>query len=135
MKRLTAELDPLFPGTSELVNRELVQLLIYLQARDVVAKSLKQMADAKTQQDAYHYLFHLRTVPIGWWTLDQRKEYLSWWKKDRKKLPYSAEFVKWFAVAGRPARDGASFANYVKHILERGDRQHVRRGSARNWPR
>src|SRR5262249_13379075 len=49
-RKLIVELNRLFPGPDELLNRELVQQLIYLQAPDVVAKSLKQMADAKTQQ-------------------------------------------------------------------------------------
>ncbi len=116
-KKLIAELNPLFPGPNELVNRELVQVLIYLQAPDVVAKSLKQMAAAKTQQDRYHYLFHLRTVPIGWWTLDQRKEYFSYWTRARKKLPYPPGFVKWFTEAGRPPADGASYTNFLRNFF------------------
>jgi putative heme-binding domain-containing protein len=117
-KKLIAELNPLFPGPNELVNRELVQVLTYLQARDVVAKSLKQMAAAKTQQDRYHYLFHLRPVPIGWWTLDQREEYFSYWTRAQKKLPYPPEFVKWFTEAGRPPADGASYTNFLKHFFQ-----------------
>ncbi len=116
-KKLIAELNPLFPGPNELVNRELVQVLIYLQAPDVVGKSLKQMAAAKTQQDRYHYLFHLRTVPIGWWTLEQRKEYFSYWTRTRKKLPYPPGFVKWFTEAGRPPADGASYTNFLRNFF------------------
>jgi putative heme-binding domain-containing protein len=116
-KRIVAELDALFPNQNELLNRELVQLLIWLQAPGIAGKTLKQMATAKTQEDQLHYLFHLRTLPIGWWTLDQRKEYFGYWKS-RKKLPHPPELLQWFADAGRPYGDGASFGNFLKNFFK-----------------
>ena len=56
----------------------------------IAAKCLKHMADAKTQEDQLFYLFHLRTLPVGRWTLDQRKEYFGYFGKERKKLEQSA---------------------------------------------
>ncbi|HEY3788646.1 MAG TPA: c-type cytochrome [Urbifossiella sp.] len=117
IRKLLAELDAAFPGSNESVNREAFELLVYLNAPGIVAKTLKQMAEAKTQPDFMHYLFHIRTAPIGSWTLAQRKEYLGYWK-DRKKLPEPAEVNLWFEQAGRPYSNGASFDNYMKHILE-----------------
>ncbi|MDB5310882.1 MAG: heme-binding protein [Gemmataceae bacterium] len=115
-RKIIAELDPAFPGPNELVNRETFQLLVYLNAPGVVGKGLKQMAAAKTQPDMFHYLFHLRTAPIGSWTLDQRKEYLGYWT-NRKKLPQPAELVGWFEQAGRGYDNGASFNNFLKNFL------------------
>jgi putative heme-binding domain-containing protein len=117
-KRLIAELDPLFPSKSEAVNREISQLLIYLEAPGIAGKVLKQMAVAKTQEDLNHYLFHLRTLPVGWWTLDQRREYFAYWSKDRKKLPHLPEVVKWFTDAGRDYGDGASYGNFYKNFFK-----------------
>jgi putative heme-binding domain-containing protein len=117
-RKLIAELDSLYPNKSELLNRELAQVLIYLEAPRVAEKSLKLMANAKTQEDQMHYLFHLRTLPIGWWTLDQRKEYFSYYVKPRKKLPHPAYLVQWFTDAGRPYGDGASFENFLKNFFK-----------------
>ena len=117
-KALLAELEPLFPSTNEWFDREAVQVLVYLQSPKVLAKGLKLMADAKMQEDRFHYLFHLRTLPVGFWTLDQRKEYLGYWSKDKQKLPHPAETLKWFEEAGRGYGDGASFANFLKNFLK-----------------
>jgi putative heme-binding domain-containing protein len=115
-KKLIAELDSQFPGPDERVNRETLQLLVYLNAPNVVTKGLARMKAAKTQQDLFHDLFHLRNVPVGSWTMDQRKEYLGYWTK-RPELAPPAEFKKWFDEAGRPVGNGASFGNFLKNFL------------------
>jgi putative heme-binding domain-containing protein len=115
-RKLIAELETQFPGPNELVNREAFQLLVFLNAPGIVAKGLKKMADAKTQPDLFHYLFHLRTAPIGSWTLAQRREYLGYWT-NRKNLPEPAEVVEWFEQAGRPYANGSSFNNFLKNFL------------------
>ncbi len=116
-RKLIAELDPLFPSNSSNLNRELSQVLIYLQAPGIAGKCLKLMSETKLQEDVFHYVFHLRTLPFGQWTIEQRKEYLSYWTKDRKSYQHSPEMVKWFEEAGRPYSDGASFANFLKNFL------------------
>ena len=116
-KKLIAELDPLFPGQNERVNRELAQVLIALNAPGIAAKCLTQMANAKTQEDQLFYLFHLRTLPLGFWTLEQRKEYLRYFTKERKKLPPPPEMLTWFEQAGRGYSDGASFNNFMRNFL------------------
>ncbi len=108
-KKVLAELDPLFPGTDETLNRELTQVLVYLQAPGLVERCLKHMASARYQEDRIHYMFHLRSMPIGFWTSGQRKEYLSYFGKDKKKLPMPPATVKWFTDVSQGYRDGASF--------------------------
>jgi putative heme-binding domain-containing protein len=117
-KRIIAELDAHYPNKSENVNREISQLLIFLRAPNVAAKTLKLMASAKTQEDLFHYVFHLRSLPIGWWTLEQRREYFRYWTKARKQLPHPPEVLRWFAEAGRPYADGASFNNFLKNFFK-----------------
>ena len=112
----TGKLSASYPNASGLVNRELSQVLIALGAPDVVEKSLTLMARATTQEDMMHYLFHLRTAKH--WTIEQRREYLGYWLKDRKGYARQGELLKWFEEAGRPYSDGASFNNFLKNFLK-----------------
>lgn len=113
--RVIRHLDPLYPSSNENLNRELAQLLIYLEAPSVVTKTLALMATAPTQEEQIHYLFHLRTLRSGW-SLDQRHQYFSWWSKDRSKLRHPIQLLAWFADAGRPYSDGASFPKFLQNF-------------------
>src|SRR6266566_7410593 len=55
-------LDRLYPSDHDLLNRELSQLLIYLEAPDVVTKTLALLDMAKTQEEQDLYIFHLRNL-------------------------------------------------------------------------
>jgi putative heme-binding domain-containing protein len=118
VKKIIAELDAQFPNKSENVNREIAQVLIYLQAPHIVEKCLKLMKEAKTQEDQIYYQYNLRTLPIGQWTMDERKEYFSYFTKEHKRPPHSPELVQWFADAGRPYDDGSSFPNFMKNFFK-----------------
>jgi putative heme-binding domain-containing protein len=76
-KRLAARLDIVFPSRVREQNAELCQLLVFLQAPGVAAKSLKLMAEAPTQEEQMEYGRALRVLKTGW-TPVQRKEYFSW---------------------------------------------------------
>jgi putative heme-binding domain-containing protein len=71
------QLDGLFPAASQPLNRELSQLLIYLEAPKVATRTLKLLADAPTQQEQVHCALALRALKSGW-TMDQRREYFGW---------------------------------------------------------
>jgi putative heme-binding domain-containing protein len=117
-KKLLAELEPGFPEANELVNREVVQILIYLRSPKVLAKALAHMKTVPTQEDQYHYIFHLRTLPIGFWSLEQRREYLTYFAKDHRFPGHSKETLDWFTQAGRGYGNGASYANFVKNFIK-----------------
>jgi putative heme-binding domain-containing protein len=93
-----ARLSPLFPGQSELVNRELCQVLVYLGAPKVVERSMELLKTSATQQDQMHYAFVLRNAANGW-TIEQRKAYFSW-----------------LSMAEAKYRGGASFKNFIIQI-------------------
>ena len=112
---LRVKLDRSYPAKSEPLNRELCQLLIYLDAPDVVKKSMALLAAAPTVEDQLYYILHLRQVKAGW-TMDERKAFLSWFVRDRSKDRHPAETLKWFADGGRPFGDGSSFKNFLDHI-------------------
>lgn len=116
VKLATEKLSTSYPNKSNLVNREISQVLIALGAPDVVGKTLALMASAKTQEDIFHYLFHLRTAKN--WTPVQRHEYFGYWTKDLKGLGHQGDTLKWFEEAGRPYGDGSSFNNFKKNFLK-----------------
>ena len=96
-----------YPHADPLVNRELVQILVFLESPQVIEKTLKEMARApdldndataipelltrnagygetiaemlvnRPQLQNLHYAFVLRNVRYGW-TLEQRVNYLKW---------------------------------------------------------
>src|SRR5206468_12097462 len=76
-QKIAARLDALFPSPSPAVNRELSQLLVYLESPTVVPKSMKLLEQALTQEEQVHYVVTLRTAKLGW-TPELRKAYFSW---------------------------------------------------------
>lgn len=132
------KLDRAYPSDNEFVNRELSQLLIYLEAPDVVAKTLALLDKAKTQEEQVHYIFQLRNLKTGW-TLDQRKHYFDWfrfaqeaskgevtypqggaylvWTNQKKAVErHPAHLLRWFKEAGRDYGDGVSYPKYLVNI-------------------
>ncbi|HJZ54158.1 MAG TPA: c-type cytochrome, partial [Gemmataceae bacterium] len=111
--KIVKKLDRLFPSESDLVNRELVQLLVYLKSPTVLPKTIellkqpskpltaegmeellarnrgyggsiaKMLANAPDLQKL-HYAFVLRNVKDGW-TLEQRKVYFGFLAESRTK--------------------------------------------------
>ena len=77
VQKVVAKLDPLYPSPSVRVNRELAQLLVYLQAPTVVGKSMELLKRASTQEEQLYYVLVLRLMKDGW-TPEHRKAYFSW---------------------------------------------------------
>lgn len=111
-KALVEEIDPLYPSENAAMNRELCQVLLALEAPSAVAKTMKLLASAPTQEEQVLYVHHLRTIKTGW-TPELRKEYFAWWTKDRKDAKHPEQVLKWFEDAGRPYADGASFPRFI----------------------
>lgn len=90
-------LDQHFPANDRFLDRELCVVLVYLEAPNVAARTLKLLAAGETQEDQTHFAFCLRPLATGW-TLDQRREYFSWFNK-------TGSF-----------RGGHSFSGFLKNI-------------------
>ncbi len=111
--RVLSLLDPLFPQKADFVNRELVQLLVYLKSPTVVEKVTKLLQEPSkpmTQEgmeellarnrgyggtvanmlknapdlQKLHYAFVLRNATVGW-TLDRWKSYFGFLNEGRSK--------------------------------------------------
>jgi putative heme-binding domain-containing protein len=110
-----AKLDPLYPAASQDVNRELCQLLLYLQAPDAVAKTMALLDKAPTQEEQTFYLMRLRNITNGW-TLDLHKDYLGWFNKSRDHIGHPPELLQYFKDVGRDYSDGASFSRFLENF-------------------
>lgn len=111
-------LDPMYPAGSENLNRELSQILIFLEAPWVVERTMDLLSKAKTLEEQLHYAFHLRNLKNGW-TMEQRQAYFTWLNQDYSKANpelHPAATVKWFTDVKRDYGDGASFQNFIKNI-------------------
>ena len=125
-------LSPLYPAKSWPLNRELSQILIYLDAPGVVAKTLELVAKAATQEEQLHYIVALRKAKT--WTPDERKAWFSWFQKSapgqdagatypaggnyfiNATAKHPAEFEQWFTDVGIRAGNGSSYANFIKKL-------------------
>jgi len=129
------KLSNIYPSDNECLNRELSQLLIYLEAPDVVKKTLALLDKAKTQEEQAGYVFYLRNLQKGW-TIEQRKHYFESFRaleKDAKDEvaiqsggpdrpqpktteSHPAELLAWFKEAGREYSDGASYRKFIRNF-------------------
>jgi putative heme-binding domain-containing protein len=79
-KLLVSTLNPLYPAKSTRLNRELSQLLIYLNAPKVIPRTLVLLENAATQEEQMQLALWLRTAKDAW-SLDDHKRYFAWFNK------------------------------------------------------
>ncbi len=133
VRRGIEKLSPLYPAKSWPLNRELSQILIYLDAPGVVPKTLDLVAKAETQEEQLHYIVALRKITNGW-SLDDRKRYLSWFKKSgpgqdagptypaggnyfiNASAKHPADLTQWFDDVGLKVGNGASYKNFITKL-------------------
>ncbi len=125
--KIAERLDPLFPDADPLANRDLVSLLVFLNSRSIVAKTVPMLDTAKDaditvasdavlarndhyatavagmhashpNRQAIAYANSLRMTTVGW-TPELRKTYFTWF----------SHTAKW--------RGGNSFKGFLKNIL------------------
>jgi putative heme-binding domain-containing protein len=132
VQRGIEKLSPLYPAKSFPLNRELSQILIYLDAPGVVGKTLDLVGRAETQEEQLHYIVALRKAKS--WSIDERKRYLSWFQNRsagqdagptypaggnyyiNASTRHPAAFEKWFSDVGIKAGNGASYNNFIKKL-------------------
>ena len=132
------KLNPLYPAATDDLNRELVQLLVYLAAPDVVGKTLALLDQATTQEQQMAYVYNLRNAKTGW-TFAQRQKYFGWFtnavlvgtpqvtypnggayyaltNQAEANRRHPSQLVQWFKDVDRDYGDGASYAKYLINI-------------------
>lgn len=116
LKRLIADVDPIYPAKSEALNRELCQILLAVNAPHAVARTIALLKDASTQEEQVTYVMALRNIKTGW-NLDLRRTYLTWWNQGRS-TEHPQHVTKWFKDAGIGFNNGASFSNFLSKAHE-----------------
>lgn len=99
---ILTQLNARFPSGDAVVDRELAQVLIFLEAPDVgrgtiVERVVRLMTTAPSQEDQIHYAMTLREATSGW-TEEARLAYFGWF------------------LAMSEARGGMSFGGFVQNI-------------------
>jgi putative heme-binding domain-containing protein len=93
------QVDSTFPTRDQALNQELARLLVYLNAPEIIERTLVQLQSASTQEEQLHYALILR-VPQDGWTDEQRET-----------------FVRWFQQAAA-LRGGHSFQGFLANIRQ-----------------
>ena len=134
--RWISALDPQFPGANDAINRELANVLVYLEAPGIVTKlidllkqprgaaddveksllarnpeygrHIAQMQANRPDAQKIHYAFVLRNLREGW-TIDQRKFYFTW-LREAEKWQGGASYVGFLRNIGNEAYENASDA-------------------------
>ncbi|MHC4878107.1 MAG: c-type cytochrome [Planctomycetota bacterium] len=96
-KTLVETLNDKYPAPSTRLNRELSQLLIYLNAPDVVPRTLDLLEQAPTQEEQLQLALWLRSATAGW-SIKDRQRYFAWFNKAARH------------------RGGHSFGGFLKNI-------------------
>ncbi|PQO43292.1 c-type cytochrome [Blastopirellula marina] len=121
-----ATINPLFPAQSEKLNRELFNLLVYLEAPGIVDRGMQQLFAGQTQQEQMFYAFVLRNAEKGW-TMDQRKAYFSWMNLAQSKYRGGNSFQKFVMQIRNDAAEKLAKADLaeLKEIMEGGQTEEV----------
>jgi len=114
-----AALRPLFPHQSEFVNRELLQVLVFLEDGSIVEPAMNLLRSAQTQQDQMFYVFVLRNLKSGW-KPEVRRAYFSWIQLAETRYRGGASFVKFLQQIRRDAVEKLTDAEKValKDVIE-----------------
>jgi putative heme-binding domain-containing protein len=118
-RALLRRFEPHFPAKSDALNRELCQLLVFLDSPEVVRRSMALVAADPAQEEQIHYIFHLRRVPVGW-TPELRRAYFEWYQNAAGRFRGGVSFNKFLAnfkkdaIATLTAAERESLAPYLE---------------------
>ena len=78
--KIVAKIGEHYPSKIREQSVEALQILVFLEAPNVAAKTMKLIANAPTQEEQMSYALALRVLKTGW-TPALRKEYFAWYVK------------------------------------------------------
>lgn len=94
---ILAQIGGKFPTGHNEVDRELAQMLVYLESAPAVGKIVAEMTASPSQESQIHYAMTLRAAEQGW-NLDLYRQYFQWFSDIQS------------------ARGGMSFGGFIENI-------------------
>ena len=94
---ILTQLNDAFPSGENRVDRELAQVLVYLEAPGAVGRVVKEMRRSPSQENQIHYAMTLRDATKGW------------------SPPLYRDYFGWFREI-QSARGGMSFGGFIENI-------------------
>lgn len=79
-KNILVQIDGAYPASDSFLNRELSQVLVFLNAPKVIERTLELQSKALTQEEQIHYAKVLSSLSSGW-NEELRKKYFNWYIK------------------------------------------------------
>jgi putative heme-binding domain-containing protein len=114
-QQLLGWLSPLYPAPDEKLNRELCQLLVFLEEPEVVRRTLALLESAPTVEEQIDYLLALTLCRNGW-TLEDRRDYFHWLNRVQAGGSHRPELARWFWEVGRSYEDGTNLSQCIVSV-------------------
>ena len=115
-KMAMEKLSAAYPSKSERVNRELCQVLTFLEVPGTATKTLALIDAAVTQEQQMAYLFPLRNLATGWTPAQRTHFFTTLNSYPDPSAAHDPTVTRWFDEAGRPYGDGNSFRKQLDLI-------------------
>lgn len=94
--------------TSPKLKREIMRVLLHVNALGAVSKAIQTMAEVDSREDQLFYIELLRNVKDGW-TIEDREKFFAWFLPTDDQKAKGKSLEKYFADVKRRYVDGASY--------------------------
>jgi putative heme-binding domain-containing protein len=113
LQPLITELNDFLPSASSELQREIMRVLLHVNAPESTSKAVQLMSEASTREEQLFYVELLRNVKQGW-TRSDREKFFSWFLPGTNQKSKGKDLEKYFADVNRSYVDGASYDRYLR---------------------
>jgi putative heme-binding domain-containing protein len=102
------ELNEYYRTASPELKREIMRVLLHVNATGAVSKAIRTMTAANSREEQLFYIELLRNVKEGW-TIEDREKFFAWFLPSNDQKTKGKNLEKYFADVKRRYVDGASY--------------------------
>ena len=113
LQPLITELNDFLPSASSDLQREIMRVLLHVNAPGSTSRAVQLMSEAETREEQLLYVELLRNVKQGW-TVSDREKFFSWFFPGRNQKSKGKDLEKYFTDVKRSVVDGASYESYLR---------------------